>query len=211
MNDVKVVIIGAGSTVFTPGLITDLVSSELLRDATVALVDVKPAAVATMVRFAERVARERGAGLRVVGATDRRDVLPGATFVTTTIAVGGAAAWEQDVRIPERYGVFQTVGDSVGPGGLFRALRHVPELVAITRDMEELCPDAWLFNYTNPLSALVRAVHKTSAIRCVGLCHGILHTRALIARGLGVPPHDLNVVAAGDQPPLLDPRSPLPR
>jgi alpha-galactosidase/6-phospho-beta-glucosidase family protein len=197
MDDVKVVIIGAGSTVFTPGLIADLANSNHLHDATVALVDIKPAAVETMRRFAERVARERGVGLRVVAATDRRDVLPGATFVTTTIAVGGAAAWERDLRIPERHGVHQTVGDSVGPGGVFRALRHVPELVAIARDMEELCPDAWLFNYTNPLSALVRAVHKTSPIRCVGLCHGILHTRHVLARDLDVPAHELNVVAAG--------------
>ena len=114
-----------------------------------------------MARYAERVARERGVGLRVEYATDRREVLAGADFVTVTIAVGGVRAWERDVRIPEAHGVWQTVGDSVGPGGVFRALRHVPELVAIARDMEELCPDAWLFNYTNPLTALVRAVHKT--------------------------------------------------
>ena len=197
MNDVKVVIIGAGSTVFTPGLIADLVNSERLRDATIALVDVKPDAAETMARLAERIARERGAGLRVEATTDRRQALPGADFVTTTIAVGGAAAWERDVRIPEQYGVYQTVGDSVGPGGVFRALRHVLELVAIARDMEELCPDAWLFNYTNPLTVLVRAVHKATSTKCVGFCHGILHTRQTIARDLGIPADELSVVAAG--------------
>ena len=193
----KLVIIGAGSTVFTPGLIADLTSSRHFADATVALVDINPDAAATMARYTERVARERGVGLRVEYASDRREVLAGADFVTVTIAVGGARAWEQDVRIPEAHGVWQTVGDSVGPGGVFRALRHVPELVAIARDMEELCPEAWLFNYTNPLTALVRAVHKTSSIKAAGLCHGVLHTREVIAHALGVPHHELSVTVAG--------------
>lgn len=193
----KVVIIGAGSTVFTPGLIADLTGSAHLADATVALVDINPAAAETMARYAERVARERGVGLRVEFATDRREVLAGADFVTVTIAVGGARAWEQDVRIPEAHGVWQTVGDSVGPGGVFRALRHVPELVAIARDMEELCPGAWLFNYTNPLTPLVRAVQKSSSIKAAGLCHGVLHTREAIAHDLGLAPADLSITAAG--------------
>lgn len=193
----KIVIIGAGSTVFTPGLIADLTASRNFSDATVALVDINPDAAATMARYTERVARERGVDLRVEYASDRREVLAGADFVTVTIAVGGARAWEQDVRIPEAHGVWQTVGDSVGPGGVFRALRHVPELVAIARDMEELCPDAWLFNYTNPLTPLVRAVHKTSSIKAAGLCHGVLHTREDIAHALGVPHHELNVTVAG--------------
>jgi alpha-galactosidase len=194
---VKIVIIGAGSTVFTPGLIADLTGSTLFADATVALVDINPRSAETMARYTERVARERGVGLRVEYATDRREVLAGADFVTVTIAVGGARAWERDVRIPEAHGVYQTVGDSVGPGGVFRALRHVAELVAIARDMEELCPDAWLFNYTNPLTALVRAVQKSSPVRCAGLCHGVLHTREAIAHDLGLNPAELSLTAAG--------------
>ncbi|HET7093764.1 MAG TPA: hypothetical protein VFI22_09810, partial [Thermomicrobiales bacterium] len=162
-----------------------------------ALVDIDADAAAAMARFAERVARERGVGLRVEHTADRSQALPGADFVTTTIAVGGARGWERDVRISEQHGVWQTVGDSVGPGGVFRALRHAPELVAIARDMEALCPDAWLFNYTNPLTALVRAVQKTTRIKCAGLCHGILTTRELIARDLGVPHQELHLVAAG--------------
>ena len=193
----KIVIIGAGSTVFTPGLIADLTGSALFADATVALVDINARSAETMARYAERVARERGVGLQVEYATDRREVLSGADFVTVTIAVGGARAWERDVRIPEAHGVYQTVGDSVGPGGVFRALRHVPELIAIAKDMEELCPDAWLFNYTNPLTALVRAVHRSSSIRCAGLCHGVLHTREAIAHDLGLAPADLSLTAAG--------------
>ena len=193
----KIVIIGAGSTVFTPGLIADLTASRRFRDATVALVDINPDSATTMARYVERVAQQRGVNLRVEHATDRREVLAGADFVTVTIAVGGVRAWERDVRIPEAHGIWQTVGDSVGPGGVFRALRHVPELVAIARDMEELCPDAWLFNYTNPLTALVRAVQKTSPIKAVGLCHGVMHTRDAIAHDLGIPAAELNVTVAG--------------
>ena len=101
----KIVIIGAGSTVFTPGLIADLTGSTLFADATVALVDINPRSAETMARYTERVARERGVGLRVEYATDRREVLAGADFVTVTIAVGGVRAWERDVRIPEAHGV----------------------------------------------------------------------------------------------------------
>jgi alpha-galactosidase/6-phospho-beta-glucosidase family protein len=197
MRTLKIVIIGAGSTEFTPGLLADLVTSDQLRKTEVALVDIDPEAVDTMTRLARRMSEARDAGLKVSGTVDRREALPGADFVTTTIAMGGARAWEADVRIPEKYGVYQTVGDSVGPGGVFRALRHVPEIVDIARDMEELCPDAWLFNYTNPLSAIVRGVHKSTSIRCAGLCHGVLHTRQVIARDLGYATEDVNVVFAG--------------
>jgi alpha-galactosidase len=197
VSAVKIVIIGAGSTEFTPGLLADIVTSNTLSDVEIALVDIDAEAVDTMSRLARRMADRQGFALKISGSTDRRDMLPGAHFVTTTIAVGGALAWEQDVRIPERYGVYQTVGDSVGPGGVFRALRHVPVISALAKDMEELCPDAWLFNYTNPMSAIVRGVHKTSSIKCVGLCHGVLHTRQVMARDLGVPTSDLNIVFAG--------------
>ncbi len=197
MQDLKTVIIGAGSTVFTPGLIADVINAPHLNDSTVALVDIDPTAVEIMTRLARRMVRERGVALKIVGTTNRREVLPGATFVTTTIATGGVKAWAKDLRIPERYGVYQTVGDSVGPSGVFRALRHVPELVAIAHEMEELCPEAWLFNYTNPLSVNVRGIQKSSSIKCIGLCHGILHTRQLVARELGLPAQELSVVAAG--------------
>jgi alpha-galactosidase/6-phospho-beta-glucosidase family protein len=197
ISGVKVVIIGAGSTVFTPGLIVDLVNSPYLRDATVALVDIDHRAVDVMSRLALRIARERGANLHVETATDRREALPGASFVTTTIAVGGAPAWAEDLRIPERHGVYQTVGDTVGPGGVSRALRHIPELVAIAQDIEELSPEAWLFNYTNPLSANVRAVQKATRVKSIGLCHGVLHTRRAIADELGLRASEVNAVFAG--------------
>jgi alpha-galactosidase len=197
MSRIRLVLIGAGSTEFTPGLLADLVAHPDLCNSDIALVDIDPSAVDTMTKLARRMAEAKGVGLTVSGTTDQREALPGADFVTTTIAVGGARAWESDVRIPERYGVYQTVGDSVGPGGVFRALRHVPVIAELAQDMEDLCPDAWLFNYTNPLSAIVRGIQKSSSIRSAGLCHGVLHTRQLIARDLGHPVEDVNVVFAG--------------
>ena len=193
----KIVLIGAGSTEFTPGLIADLVASEPLRGSTIALVDLKPDALAIMAGLARRIVAQSGADLRIEASTDRREALRGATFVTVTIATGGAATWRSDIDIPFAHGVAQTVGDSVGPGGVFRALRHIPQLVGIARDMEELCPDAWLFNYTNPMSTLCGAVRQTSGIKSAGLCHGILETRHMLAGWLGVDHHDLHVKAAG--------------
>ena len=196
MHD-SIVLIGAGSTVFTPGLMTDLATAPAFSGWTVHLVDVDADAAETMARVGRRIAAERGADLRFEPHTDRRAALPGARFVTTTIAVGAARGWLLDLEIPERHGIAQTVGDSVGPGGVLRALRHVPELVAIARDVEELAPDAWLINYSNPLTANVRAVAATTSVRVAGLCHGTRHTLAALARDLGVPVTELHAVFAG--------------
>lgn len=197
MSRNSIVLIGAGSTVFTPGLLTDLALSRVFDGWTVHLVDINPEAAETMARLGRRIAREHGSTLEVIGHTDRRDALPGARFVTTTIAVGAAAGWRHDVEVPARYGIAQTVGDSVGPGGVLRALRHVPELVAIARDVAELCPDAWLVNYSNPLTANVRAITSQTPVRTVGLCHGTMHTRAALAADLGLPAAEVHAVFAG--------------
>lgn len=193
----KIVIVGAGSTVFTPGLLLDLVRHPVLRDAHVGLVDIDPDAVETMTAFARRLARDRGVGLHVDGHTDRREMLAGADVVTTTIAVGGADAWKADLDIPHRHGVRQTVGDTVGPGGVLRALRHVPALLDIARDVQDLAPQAWLVNYTNPLTANVRALTRETGVRTVGLCHGTMHTRTVLCRDLGLDPDRADFTFAG--------------
>ncbi len=193
----SLVLIGAGSTVFTPGLMTDLASSPVFEGWTVHLVDLDADAAETMARLGRRIAAQRGADLSFEPHVDRREALPGARFVTTTIAVGGAAGWRHDVEVPLRHGIAQTVGDSVGPGGVLRALRHVPELVAIGRDVADLAPDAHLINYSNPLTANVRAVAATTGVRVVGLCHGTMHTLGALARDLGVPRAEVRAVFAG--------------
>jgi alpha-galactosidase len=191
------VVIGAGSTVFTPGLLTDLASAPAFAGWTVHLVDLVPDAAETMARLGRRIAAQRGADLTFVPHTDRREALPGARFVTTTIAVGGAGGWLRDVEIPARYGIAQTVGDSVGPGGVLRALRHVPELVAVASDVADLAPQALLVNYSNPLTANVRAITAATPVRTIGLCHGTMHTLATIARELAVPVAEMDATFAG--------------
>jgi alpha-galactosidase len=204
------VLIGAGSTVFTPGLLHDLAHSGAFEDVTVRLVDLVPEAAETMAALGRRIAAERGSRMRVEASTDRRDALRGARFVTTTIAVGSAEGWRRDLEIPERFGIRQTVGDSVGPGGVLRALRHVPELVAIGADIADVAPRATLFNYSNPLTVNVRAVTRQTGVTTVGLCHGTMHTKQAFARALGVDEADVTATFAGlnHLSWLLDIRSP---
>ncbi|GAA0234484.1 hypothetical protein [Cryptosporangium japonicum] len=163
----SIVLIGAGSTVFTPGLLTDLASNPAFAGWTVHLVDLDADAAATMARLGTRIASAAGADLRFEAHTDRRAALPGARFVATTIAVGGAEGWNADLVVPEKHGVTQTVGDSVGPGGVLRALRHVPALVDIAADVADLAPGALIVNYSNPLTANVRGIHRATGDRHV--------------------------------------------
>lgn len=179
-------LIGAGSTVFTPGLMADLVGSDVFAGWTVHLVDLEAEAAEVMARVGRRMAQDAGADLTFVPHTDRREALPGARFVTTTIAVGAAEGWRLDLEVPGRYGIAQTVGDSVGPGGVLRALRHVPELVAIARDVADLAPGAQLVNYSNPLTANVRAITAETGVATIGLCHGTMHTLAALNADLGL-------------------------
>jgi alpha-galactosidase/6-phospho-beta-glucosidase family protein len=197
VDSTVLVLVGAGSTVFTPGLLRDLAHSSLADGFEVRLVDLDAEAADTMAALGERIAADAGVAMKVSSYTDRREALPGAWLVVTTIAVGSADGWRADLEIPARYGVRQTVGDSVGPGGVLRALRHVPEVVAIARDVEELAPGAWLANYSNPLTANVRAIRRTTEVAAFGLCHGTMHTKTALAAELGVPDRDLRAVFAG--------------
>ena len=172
MKKPKFVLIGAGSSSFTAALLSGLVRSEAARGAAVALVDVDAERLAIIEELARRIVSQLSLELEITAATDRRDALPDADFVTTTISVGGDEAWANDLHIPARHGVVQPVGDTVGIGGMSRAFRHAPVLVDIARDMERLCPDATLYNYTNPMTVNCRAVTRETSIRCVGLCIG---------------------------------------
>ncbi|MGN6744033.1 MAG: hypothetical protein ACTHJL_12175 [Amnibacterium sp.] len=192
-----VVLIGAGSTVFTPGLLHDLAASAPFADAEVRLVDVATEAAETMAALGRRIAAEAGSRMRVEAVPDRRAALAGARIVATTIAVGSAEAWHRDLEIPAAHGVLQTVGDTAGPGGALRALRHVPELLAIARDVADVAPDALLINYSNPLTANVRAITKHTPVTAIGLCHGTMHTRAALAAELGVDPSAVTATFAG--------------
>jgi len=182
----KIVIIGAGSMAFSASLFNSVTRDPAFADCELCLVDINAEALEIMERLAYRLVKERNLKMQVRASLDRRDLLPGAEAVTTTIAVGGLESAGLDVRIPGNYGCIQPVGDTTGPGGLGRALRHVPEIVAIAEDMADLCPEATLYNYTNPLTVLTRAVNKYTPIHCIGLCIGPELTWRYIADFLGV-------------------------
>ncbi len=177
MNE-KVVLIGAGSAMFTRGLVADVLRQGWQGE--IALVDIDADALEVAEKLTRKMLDARGSKLKLSASTDRRDVLDGATAVICTIGVGGREAWHQDVLIPRKYGIYQPVGDSVMPGGTSRALRMIPAMVDIANDVLDLAPDALFFNYGNPMSAVCRAVRKATTANMVGLCHGVFG----IARGI---------------------------
>jgi alpha-galactosidase len=176
------VLIGAGSAVFTREILTDIVRSG--RPMSVRLVDIDPDALETVDRLARRMVAATGAPVEVRADVDRRAVLPGADAVVTTIAVGGRRAWEQDVLVPRRFGIFQPVGDSVMPGGVSRALRQIPAMLAIAEDVKRLAPAAVFFNYANPLAPMVQATRQATGAAVYGLCHGVRDTERYLLRRL---------------------------
>ena len=196
MSKKKIVIIGAGSH-FTPGLLGDFAGAEELAGSTVVLHDIEAAGMEIMTKLGRRMVKEKGVDLHIESTLDRREALTDADFVISTIRVGGLDAHRKDIEIPLKYDIYQGVGDTVGAGGLSVALRHIPVTIEFCRDMEELCPDAWLFNFTNPMTAVCRAARKVTDIKIVGLCHGIFGTRRFLADYLGVQINDFHVQAAG--------------
>jgi alpha-galactosidase len=195
MKPAKVVIIGAGSAIFGLNTLATLVRSPRLRDSSLALVDLNADGLVLIRALAQRLNCEWDARLTIESSTRRQDVLPGADFVIVAIEVGPReAAWKRDWEIPLQFGLRQPYGENGGPGGLSHTLRQVPEMLAIARDMERLCPDAWLINFANPLPRLCLAVSRYSHIKTVGLCHQIAIAYMLVGvaladrLGIDVPP-----------------------
>ena len=186
MSRHKLVLIGAGSTVFTQRLVADIILAGEADRWELALVDIDPVTLKAVDRLVAKMLEAKGAAIPVTATTDRRDVLPGADYVVTTIAVGGRMGWQRDIEIPRQYGIFQPVGDTALPGGISRAMRMIPQMIAIARDVADLCPDAVFCNYSNPMTAICRAIRKETGVPVVGLCHGVHHVEGVIARFLGV-------------------------
>ena len=186
MSRQRLVLIGAGSTVFTQRLVADIILAGEAQSWELALVDIDPVTLTAVEKLVGKMLLAKGAAIPVIATTDRRTVLKGADFVVTTIAVGGRAGWQRDIEIPRNYGIFQPVGDTALPGGISRAMRMIPQMIAIARDVAELCPDAYFFNYSNPMTAICRAVRKDTGVPVVGLCHGVHHVEGVISRFLGV-------------------------
>ena len=182
----KIVFIGAGSHVFSKATISDILSYPELRESTITLMDIAQEPLDLITAFAKTLVKQHGFPTKIESTTNRREALNGADYVFTTIAVGRRKGADHTVEIPLKYGV-DGPRDGVGTGGIFGGLRHVPVLLDICHDMEELCPDAWLLNYTNPMSIITWSVNDYSRIKAVGLCHSVQSTATQLLKYLGVP------------------------
>lgn len=193
----KVVFIGAGSFGFTRGLVRDLLTFDLLSDAEIALVDINKQRLDFARRACQKIVDQGGYGAKVTATLNRRDALKGADAVCVTILSGSTSVWQHDILIPKYYGIDTNVGDTRGPSGIFRALRTIPEMVAIARDMEQLCPRAMMLNYTNPMAMLCYAMNRQTSIQLTGLCHSVQGTAGMIERWLKLKPGSMEYTCAG--------------
>jgi len=193
----KITIIGAGSLVFTNRLIGDILSFPELGDSEIFLMDIDEARLNLIAQLAQKMVKERGGKAKIEASLSRREALKDADYVIITIEMGGLDAYLNDIKIPDKYGINQNVGDTIGPGGVFRALRTIPVLLDICKDMEKLCPNAYLLNYTNPMAMNCWAMDEMSKIKKIGLCHSVQGTAQQLASYMQIPYEELSYWVAG--------------
>ena len=194
----KIVFIGAGSTVFAKNLMGDILSFPELADATLTLFDIDPERLRTSEVVAHKVATALDARPTIEATTDRRRALDGADYAICMIQVGGyKPATVIDFEIPKKYGLRQTIADTLGIGGIMRGLRTIPVLLSMCRDMEEVCPDVTFLQYVNPMAINCWAISRASRIKTVGLCHSVQGTAEQLAHDIGVPVEEINYICAG--------------
>jgi alpha-galactosidase len=190
--------LGAGSVVFTRDLLADLLAFGDLPDLKIRLHDIDVSRLTTAEGIARATANGGDSMPEITTHLDRREALEGADFVINSIQVGGFAATEVDFEVPARFGLRQTIGDTVGVGGIFRALRTFPVLAAIAADILEICPDAWFLNYTNPMAMNVAYLHAVAPrLKVVGLCHSVYFTVRGLCEIVGVPFDEVTYLSAG--------------
>ncbi|MGZ7442748.1 alpha-galactosidase [Paenibacillus sp. TH7-28] len=192
----KISIIGAGSA-FTRDIAMDILLIEGLEGGTIALVDIDERRLELARRLVRKIVEMTGKRWEVIASTDRREVIGGSQFVINQIEVGGLETVRYEYEIPLKYGVNQCIGDTLGPGGLFKTLRTLPSWIEIVRDVEELCPDGMILNYTNPMSAVTLLTSRITDLPVVGLCHSIQNTSAQLAEYAGVPYEEMHWRAGG--------------
>lgn len=193
----RIAIIGAGSAVFAQAMIRDSLTFSALEDSTFCLMDIDPEPLGYMEEVARKMIEQGDYPARVEATTDRQKALKDADYVIVSILVGGREPIRREIDIPLEYGVDQCIGDTMGPGGIFRAMRTIPELIDIARDMEKLCPNAIMLNYTNPMSMLCRAVRRKTSIEIVGLCHSVQAAHSELAKVIGEDPDECSSWTAG--------------
>jgi len=195
----KIVFIGAGSTVFAKNLMGDILSyPELAEDAHLVLHDIEPERLRTSEVVAHKVAEAWGVSPKIEATLSRREALSGADYAITMIQVGGyKPSTVVDFEIPKKYGLRQTIADTLGIGGIMRGLRTIPVLLSMCKDMEALCPDATLLQYVNPMAMNCWAIDRASSINTVGLCHSVQGTARQLARDISVPIEEIDYICAG--------------
>ena len=193
----KIAFIGAGSWGFTRKLVRDLLTFPLLENATIALMDINAERLDFSKRAVQKIVDLGNYPAQVVATQDRREALSDADFVVVTILAGGVDIWRNDIEIPKQFGVDINIGDTRGPSGIFRALRTIPPMLDIARDMEELCPNALMLNYTNPMAMLCRALQRETSIQLTGLCHSVQGTAEMLAGWIGAPMEEITYTCAG--------------
>ncbi len=195
---VKIAFLGAGSTVFAKNLMGDILSYPELADVTFSLHDIDAQRLHTSEIVARKLAQALGAQPTIEATTDRRAALDGADYAIAMFQIGGyKPSTVIDFEIPKRYGLRATIADTLGVGGIMRALRTIPVLLEMCRDMEAVCPDVLLLNYVNPMAMLCWALNRATPIRNVGLCHSVQGTAMQLARDIGVPYEEINYLCAG--------------
>ncbi|MFH1738481.1 MAG: alpha-galactosidase [bacterium] len=193
----KIAVIGAGSIVFCKTLMMDIMSTESTADSTFTLMSPGQEKLSRIEAFAKRIVSENGLPSTVYATTNRREALRDADYVILMFQIGGVDAFKIDYEIPLKYGVDQCIGDSMNAGGIFRSLRSIPVLVDIVKDVQELCPNALIMNYVNPMAACCWALGEAGSVRFVGLCHGVQTTLDLISRYVDVKKEEIDYVCAG--------------
>ena len=194
----RIVFIGAGSTVFARNLMGDILSFPELSSSTIVLHDINEERLRTSEIVGHKIIETLGVSARIEATTDRRVALAGANYVITMFQVGGyKPSTVIDFEIPKKFGLEQTIADTLGIGGIMRGLRTIPVILDICRDMEELCPDALLLNYVNPMSMLCWAISRNSTIKTIGLCHSVQHTAHQLAEDLGIDADTVEYRCAG--------------
>jgi alpha-galactosidase len=194
----KITFIGAGSTVFAKNLMGDILSYPELADSTLTLYDIDGERLRTSAIVAKNLANRLGVNPKIEVTTDRKEALKGADYAISMIQVGGyKPSTVIDFEIPKKYGLRQTIADTLGIGGIFRGLRTIPVLLDMCRDMEEVCPDVTFLQYVNPMAMNCWAISRASSIQTVGLCHSVQGTAEQLAFDIGVPIEEINYVCAG--------------
>ena len=193
----KLTFIGAGSFGFTRNLVRDVLTFDSLAGSTICLMDINPERLEFSRRAVQRIIDEGGYPAKVQTTQDRVEALKGADYVLVTILVGATDVWRHDIEVPKKYGVDINVGDTRGVSGIFRALRTIPVLVSIAKDMERYCPGATMLNYTNPMAMLCRAIMRETNIPVTGLCHSVQGTSEMLAEWIGAPYEEIEFTCAG--------------